>query len=77
MRKITKEAVNCFLNGIDYNKSNTSVFRDYFDPDVVLMTLHCNNIASYNLKTKKLKVRDCGRQSNTTKERLNGILDHF
>lgn len=78
MRKITTEAVNCFLNGKDYDKSNTSVFRDPLgDKNLVLMTLHWNNIATYNLKTKELKIRDCGRQSNTTKERLNGILHHF
>ena len=78
MRKITTEAVNCFLNGKDYRKSNTAVFKDPLgDQNLVLMTLHWNNIATYNLETKELKVRDCWWASNTTKERLNGILSRF
>lgn len=74
MRKITVEAVEALKNGRAFNKSNTSV---YFLHGLRGMELHGNHIASYNKEEKKLLIRDAWWQSNTTKERLNGILWKF
>ena len=68
MRKITKEAVYAFNRGFHFKKSNTEVTQGAF-------YLHGNKIA------KKVNggvlVSDGGWQSNTTKERLNGILSNY
>lgn len=74
MRKITKKASQCLKNWQDFNLSNTSV---YFLHGVWWMDLHWNHIASYSAENKKLLIRDAWRESNTTKERLNGILTTF
>lgn len=78
MRTITKEAVRNFFNGTNYRKSNTEVknYKNKWQNETCLY-LHGNEIAIYDRLNKKLKVCDCGRQTNTTKERLNGILDRF
>lgn len=73
MRKITKESVEALLNGTEFNKQNMSVGRNTHDTGCVTMKLHGNTIAQRIGDTIKLK--DGGYQSNTTKERLNGILE--
>lgn len=75
MRKITQEAVEAFTNWGDLNKQNTEV-KTYSD-GIAKMWLHWNLIAEFNHKTRELYVSDAGRQTNTTKERLNWILYHF
>ncbi len=65
MRKITKESARAYSNNNMYKKDNTKVIGSCF-------YLHDNLIAE---KTKDtLYIYDGGWQSNTTKERLNGIL---
>lgn len=73
MRKITKEAVNHFLNNKPYKKANTEVLvHDYAtDGTITQLFLHGNIIAQ--LSDAGLTIRDGGWQSNTTKERLNGL----
>ena len=39
--------------------------------------LHGNHIATYDHVTKELSLFDGGWQSNTTKSRLNALLDEF
>ena len=68
MRKITKESVTAFFNNRNYLKNNTHVFNNKF-------YLHNNLIAEK--KNNKLFISNCGWFSNTTKERLNGILNHI
>ena len=68
MRQITKEAVKSFFNNTNYSKSNTFVNNNKF-------YLHNNLIAE--IKDNKLILSNCGWFSNTTKERLNGILDYI
>ena len=68
MRQITKEAVKSFFNNTNYSKSNTFVNNNKF-------YLHNNLIAE--IKDNKLILSNCGWFSNTTKERLNGILEYI
>jgi hypothetical protein len=71
MRKITKESIEAFLNAKKFKKSNTEV---RVLPNVTLLILFDNEIAyKYNDPQKTLMITDAGWQTNTTKERLNGI----
>lgn len=71
MRNITIQAINAFMNGEDFNASNTKV---EVLPNVTLLKLHGNIIAYlYNDPEKTLSITNCGWFSNTTKERLNGL----
>lgn len=72
MRKITKESVNAFINGKYFNSGNTSVQHR---EGMSFFYLHGNCIAT--LKNNELYISHCGWRSNTTKERLNGILSAF
>ena len=65
MRQITKEAVDAFLNGYYYKKSNMEVTCGE-------MYLHGNKIAWLDLNGQ-LWISHCGYRTNTTKERLNGL----
>lgn len=65
MRKITAEAVNAFIEGRHYKKSNMEV-RDN------CMYLHNNKIAWFD-RNHQLWISNCGWWSNTTKERLNAL----
>lgn len=71
MRKITKEAVNAFMNAEKFNGSNTKV---EVLPNVTILWLHGNAIAyRYNDPERTLSITNCGWFSTTTKERLNAI----
>ena len=75
MRKITKESVKAFFNAERYFKNNT---RTEVLPNVTILHLHDNPIAyRYNDPERTLSIQNCGWFSNTTKERLNGILNHI
>ena len=71
MRKITEKAVNAFESNIDFKSSNTKVCRgDYY--------LHDNKIAEFtslfpNDKNKSINITLAGWNTNTTRERLNGL----
>lgn len=71
MRKITKNAINAFMNGQNYSESNTKV---KVLPNVTVLILFGNEIAyRYNDPNNTLSITNCGYATNTTKERLNGI----
>lgn len=72
MRKVTSKTVQAMINGTNTVSGNTRVHSDGN-----VMDLHGNTIAIYNRVDNLLTLRDCGWQSVTTKERLNGILDIF
>jgi hypothetical protein len=75
MRQITKESVKAFFNAERYSKNNTRV---EVLPNVTILYLHDNPIAyRYNNPERTLSISNCGWFSNTTKERLNGILTHI
>lgn len=78
MRKITSEVVNALYGKGNFNKSNT-VVEYLLQPhsetsDVYLFD---NLIARYNHRSEELQIFNQGWYSNTTKERLNGILGAF
>ena len=71
MRKITKETITHFNNAKRFKKQNTEV---EVLPNVTILKLHGNSIAyQYNDPQRTLSITNCGWQTNTTKERLNGI----
>lgn len=72
MRKITKEATIAFFNNQNYKNSNTQVIAT---KDYVELRLYNNIIAFKN--TSGTYISDAGWKTNTTKERLNGILNQF
>ena len=72
MRKITIEATRAFYNWEKYNKSNTEVI---FENNISKMYLHWNLIAIFDFKLWKLWISNAWRETVTTKERLNWILN--
>lgn len=72
MRKITEETCRAFHYNREIKMSNTSVKKDGSD---IKFYLHGNLIAIKSA-TGSLKISNAGWQSNTTKERLNGILSY-
>lgn len=65
MRQITKEAVDAFMEGRCYKKSNMEV-RDN------CMRLFGNKIAWFDAN-KQLWISNCEYKTHTTKERLNAL----
>ena len=71
MRKITKESISAFLNARSFKKSNMEV---EVKPNVTILKLYGNEIAYlYNDPNRTLSITNCGWETNTTKERLNGL----
>ena len=71
MRLITHESVTAFLNGEKFNKSNMNVT---VEPNVTILKYQGNAIAyKYNDPNKTIAITNCGWESTTTKERLNGL----
>jgi hypothetical protein len=70
MRKITNEAVSAFLDRKPFKKSNMKVQLDF--GGVWKLKLHGNTIASID-EMNMLSISNAGWESNTTKERLNGL----
>jgi hypothetical protein len=68
MRKITEQAANAFHNGRDFRSGNTQVNCRLGG---VELTLHGNMIAK-NIG-EGLHINLCGWNTNTTRERLNGL----
>lgn len=75
MRKITQEAIREFRNGRTFHKDNTAVELSP-SSSVVVLKLHGNAIARYDKGnySDTLEICDGGWSSNTTKERLNGLV---
>ena len=69
MRKITIDSVNAFLNRQTFKRQNMEVTS--FD-DSFYLKLHGNTIAVLH-GDGTLMITDAGWQTNTTKERLNGL----
>ena len=69
MRKITKESVRNFIDGVPFKKSNMSVVRE---GTIYYLKLHDNKIAA-RLDDGRMWISNAGWKSNTTKERLNGL----
>ena len=76
MRKLEKQMNQAIRGQRNWAGSNTTVFTD----DAGLYStvyLHGNKIASYSHVDRSLEILDGGWQSNTTKSRLNALLEEF
>mgnify|MGYP006168216465 CR=1 FL=1 len=69
MRNITIESSVAFVNGANFNKSNTKVINENGKTSLLL---HGNCIAIK--ENNKIKITNCNWSTPTTKERLNGVL---
>ena len=76
MRQITAQTAHAVEQKKNMSKGNMAVFYKK-DTDLSLVYLHGNLIATMNHSENNLYVRSAGWQSNTTKERLNGLLNYF
>ena len=70
--KITTEASYAFKNRETYKNSNTKVWESMKG---VFMSLHDNRIA--HRVGNVIRLDNCGWDTQTTKERLNGILEVY
>ena len=73
MRKITRDSVNAFLNRQTFKRQNMEVTS--FD-DSFYLKLHNNTIAVLH-GDGTLMITNAGWESNTTKERLNGLINEY
>lgn len=72
MKLITEKSVKAFLNGKKFSQGNMTVT---VEPNVTILKYHGNSIAyKYNDPKKTISITNCGWESNTTKERLNGVI---
>lgn len=69
MRKITQNAIHAFNNNTPFSQDNTSV---HVVNGTTTLLLHGNTIAIKD--SSGLRVTNAGWFTNTTKERLNGLL---
>ena len=72
MRKIEAQMNKAIRNGSNFSSSNTSVSHDIEGANVYL---HGNHIAT--VKDNSIVLFDGGWQSNTTKSRLNALIQEF
>lgn len=80
MRKVTEKAALALKEQRKMRSGNTEVVYQMNDPKrgkFYSMYLHGNLIATYAPGEKRLSLFDAGWKSNTTKERLNGVLQAF
>ena len=71
MRMTTQKAVAAFNNAESFKSGNTKVI---VKPNVTVLLLFNNEIAyRYNDPERTLSITNAGWESNTTKERLNGL----
>ena len=76
MRLIEEQMIDAIRQGRDWRKDNTKVVQFYNDKDYPVVTsvfLHGNKIAEIDATT--VEIYDGGWQSNTTKSRLNAIIN--
>ena len=74
MKKIEKRINEAIIDKKYLNTSNSKVIY-YLPEDVSDIYLHDNLIGRYNHKTKSIWLNSCGWETNTTKSRLNALLD--
>lgn len=68
--KITMDSVHAFIAGRPFNRENMAVT---IDNGGIYLKLHGNIIALRNYEGK-VYIRNCGWETNTTKDRLNYLL---
>ena len=76
MRKIERQMNFALSNKTNWSGSNTTVtYNDSTNCSSVY--LHGHQIATLDHNSNALKLSSCGYQTNTTKSRLNAILDEI
>ena len=74
MRKIERQMNFALSNKANWSGSNTTVsYNDSSNCSSVY--LHGHQIATLDHNTKAIKLSSCGYETNTTKSRLNAILE--
>ena len=74
MRKIEQQMNTAISNKVDWSSSNTRVEYNN-NSDCSSIYLHGHQIATFDHNLKAVKLSSCGYETNTTKSRLNAILD--
>ena len=74
MRKIEKQMNFALSNRSNWSKDNTRVEYNS-NTNCSSVYLHGHQIATFEHNLKAVKLSSCGYQTNTTKSRLNAILD--
>ena len=74
MRKIEREMNFAVSNKANWSKSNTQV-RYNDNTNCSSIYLHGHQIATFDHNLKAVKLSSCGYETNTTKSRLNAILN--
>ena len=74
MRKIEAKMNKAMRHFLPFSSGNTTVVQHRNEMDVFL---HGNHIATLCKISMDLRIFDGGWQSNTTKSRLNALLDEF
>ena len=72
MRKIERQMLQAIVDDKDWSKDNTRVESGFHYANVYL---HGHKIAEYNRTDMTLKVNNCGYATNTTKSRLNALIN--
>tara|TARA_B100000902_G_C27129947_1_gene823087 strand:- start:567 stop:929 length:363 start_codon:yes stop_codon:yes gene_type:complete len=84
MRKIERQMIQAITNRQTWSNNNTRVVLWSGSPittdpnhnkEEMRVYLHGHHIASYNTKDMSLKVNNCGYATNTTKSRLNALIN--
>ena len=73
MRKIEREMIQAIIDQRNWSSSNTTVKYDK-DSGLSQVFLHGHNIAEYGHGDMSLAVNNCGYETNTTKSRLNVLI---
>ena len=74
MRQIEKQMNFALSNRSNWSKDNTRVEYNS-NTNCSSVYLHGHQIATFEHHLKAVKLSSCGYQTNTTKSRLNAILD--
>ena len=74
MRKIEQQMNNAIQNNLNWQSANTSVHFNE-EENVSIVRLHGNKIAEVG--DTFIRLFDGGWQTNTTKSRLNALIDRF
>ena len=74
MRKIERQMNSAIRRQINWAGSNTSVSYNE-STNCSQIYLHGHLICTFDHNTQAVKLNSCGYQTNTTKSRLNAILD--
>ena len=73
MRKIERQMLQAIVDNKDWSKDNTRVESE--KGFAITVYLHGHRIAEYKHSDSSLKVNNCGYATNTTKSRLNALID--